>query len=106
MSVLDRLAGRGCVIGRAGQAQMFVDEFSEEEVERVQRFLDGVVDDGEEDEWGRGKLLPWLVNKIQALEERFGQKTMLAISVGAGAVVGLVMSGIFVLFCTMCCLSD
>ena len=86
---------------------MFVDKFSEEEVERVQRFLDGGDADSEGDyEWGRGRLFPWLVNKIQALDERFGQKTMLAISVGAGAAVGLVMSGIFVLFCTVCCLSD
>lgn len=106
MAALDWLARRGCVISRAGQGELFVDKFSAEEVERVQRFLDGVSGGDEDDEFGQGRLFQWLVTKIQALDEQFGQKTMLAISIGSGAVVGLLMSGIFVLFCAVCCLSD
>ena len=47
-----------------------------------------------------------LIVKIQELDERLGSKAMLAITVAAGAVVGLIMSIVFIAFCTFCCLSE
>ena len=100
VSTLDWLANRGCIINRADQEQMFVNRFSDEEFEKIRLFLSGASVEDQEGAFMR------LVAKIQELDERVGPKAMLAISVAGGALVGLFMSGVFVAFCVVCCLSE